>query len=389
MNEGLAKKVGLAPMEGVSDFVFRLWIYAVSQAPFSSTPFLRVTDSFPKKDLPSEFIPELLMLDNSLPYRVVPQIMTQDARYFIRAAKQLLPYAPFVDLNCGCPSSNAVGGGAGSSLLLRPQSLAQMIRICLDELGPKTVSVKIRTGFHAHHELETIMEALSSLPIHHLTIHGRSRPQRYDGFSRWDLISWAARHGSFPVAASGDITSLRSLTQREHYLKDMDHVIIGRGALRNPWIFSEIREGRSQSVCSLELPKILACLGLLYEARSKSLGAICEMLSDGSFFKVSWQERYDRLLALVDKRSCPIEDLSFERFAMGRIKMIWNYMRSSMPWPLFDPKILRSKGFPQFVAALNDACSDYHRLPLDHQSELDWVYTSRKKPPAETAEMFP
>ncbi len=388
MSASLVSKIGLAPMEGVTDFAFRLWMGAVGSPPFAGTPFLRVTENFPKGDIPINFAPELTVLQGCVPYKLIPQIMTHDAQHFIRVAKKILQHTLYVDLNCGCPSTHAVGGGAGSSLLQHPQVLSQLIKKCLAELGPQRISVKIRTGFHSHHELDRIIATLEDLEIHHLTIHGRSRPQKYDGYSRWILITQVAERVPFPVAASGDITSFKSILDRHHYFDHIDHAIVGRGAPHNPWLFKEIRQGNPQKISPQTLPTILASLGLLYEAQSQNLYGLWDIAGSGTFFDISWQQRYESLVSLVKSRSYGVDCLPLDRFSLGRVKMIWNYMRSGLPQPFFNPQILRARDFPGFVAAFQKTCSTQSQIVLSHNPELDWVYTSSKKSPQQTDSLF-
>ena len=235
-------QIGLAPMEGVSDFAFRLWVRLCSQPDFTSTPFLRATDTYPAR-VPAEVAPELEGDRQSrLGYRLIPQIMASKPLNFIRVASAFLSKTDFVDLNCGCPASNSVGSGAGSSLLKEPETFRSFIDTACRALGPGRVSVKMRTGFSSHAEFETLLNCLQNQPIARLGIHGRHRIQRYSGMADWQLIQRAALELNVPVVGSGDILSQPSLMQRLQFWgpekQKLEAVIIGRGAIRNPWIFS-------------------------------------------------------------------------------------------------------------------------------------------------------
>ncbi len=229
----------LAPMEGVSDWPFRLWFSQTSAPSFMGTPFLRATDTFPKA-LPETFAPELHRYQ--APYHLIPQVMASEARDFVRTARLFLESgADFVDLNCGCPSPNPVSGGAGSSLLKSSEIFLNFIQAVADELPPASFSVKMRTGFNDANLFASLIEGLKDLPLKQLTVHGRTRSDRYDGQARWDLIQHAQESLPFPVVASGDLVSWESWTQKQAQYPGIKKVIVGRGALRNPWIFEELR----------------------------------------------------------------------------------------------------------------------------------------------------
>ena len=380
--------MGLAPMEGVTDLPFRLWMSSLTDISFLSTPFLRTTKDFPKSELPSDFIPDQTSR-GVVPYRLVPQIMTDSAESFIRNGKRILEGFDFVDFNCGCPSPHAVGGGAGSSLLADPKYLRSLLVSFLEALGPHRVSVKIRTGFQLNSELNDIFEQIYDLPLARLTIHGRSRVQKYDGLARWELIDGVAAHSEFPVYASGDITSLSSLEERLPYCRHIAGMIIGRGALRNPFVFEELRKRQAYRFPLHMLGTILVSLGLLYELKFRDKNTILTLLEEGTFKDSfgtdisKWLSLQSKILQLSDTISLDPDGVpELSRAAFGRVKMIWNYLRSSFPKEFFAPTILRSATMGQFLKQLNEIGSNHKMVTLSHKPDLDWIYTSRKKQPS-------
>ena len=181
------ERFGLAPMEGVTDFAFRLWISLCGAPDFAWTPFLRFTDTFPFK-IPELFVPELDFPGRITPFKVIPQLMGPEVKDFIRVAEMLLPKCEFVDLNCGCPSPTVTGNGSGSSLLKTVERFYGYVEKAVQELGPNRVSVKMRTGYNSEEECVTLVTAIAALPLAQLTIHGRSRVDRYKGKANWRLI---------------------------------------------------------------------------------------------------------------------------------------------------------------------------------------------------------
>lgn len=391
----LALGLGLAPMEGVTSFAMRVWFYLASAPDTMGTPFLRVTDTFPLKTLPPTFVPELTTLSGAVPYQIVPQLMATEVDDFLRTSRYFPNHTSFLELNCGCPAPTCVGKGAGSSLLKDPRVFGEMIHKLACSLGPERFAVKMRTGYHAAAEFPSLLHAISSVPLARLTIHGRSRPDRYKGRARWDLIQAATGAVNAPVVASGDIMDRLSFQELMATAPHIRGALIGRGALRNPWVFNEIREGQAISISRETLVHALGCYALLHEldvtaperlhrcARALFADAPC------GTSEARWQKVFTTLahtlteghtLGLGPEGEWPAIELV--RNTIGRAKMLWNYMRSSLPEHLFHPQILRAK-------TLSDLLIGIHRvagpagdtgLLLQHRPEVDWLYAGGKNP---------
>lgn len=377
---------GLAPMEGVSELAFRLWMSQTSAPTFMSTPFLRVTDTYPRALAPT-FCPELDRYRGATTYELIPQLMAAQPHDFVRTARLMLNIAPFVDLNAGCPSPNPISGGAGSGLLRDPERFLGFMQHLADELPPQRFSLKMRTGFEDTDAFESMIRGLAAIPLRQLTIHGRTRRDRYDHHSRWDLIQRAAQALPYPVVASGDIVSGKSWQDRAHH--DIGRVIIGRGALRNPWIFQELREQKPVDIDREILLLAMAVFGLLLEAELHAPETLDRLVLEGFFLaqagtsRSAWQALYDHVARQL-LRPCAPRDLPFDRVTLGRLKMLWNSLRSSLPAPFFAPELLRAKSFSEWVDAWRTLWPDDTPLPLRHESSWDWLYTSSRKRPEES-----
>jgi tRNA-dihydrouridine synthase len=371
---------GLAPMEGVSDWAFRLWFSLTSRPSYMSTPFLRATETYPKA-IPADFAPEISRLPAA--YTLIPQVMASRPEDFIRAAQLLLDQgAPFVDLNCGCPSPNPVSGGAGSSLLKSCDTLLAFLSRAADKLPAESFSVKMRTGFDDSSLFRDMVRGLRDLPLRQLTVHGRTRKDRYDGQACWDLIELARSELPYRVVASGDIVSLATWQERSSRYPEVQHVIIGRGALRNPWVFTELSSGRPVTLNKAALLFSLATFGRIMDlsfcepmrledlARNRVFERFCG--TDVS----KWSEMWDAL------GGGPLFSQTTERFAFGRTKMLWNSLRSSLPEEFFAPYLLRSKTQGDFLGALREIGPE--EFTVGHNRDLDWIYTSSKKANAGT-----
>lgn len=379
---------GLAPMEGVSDWSFRLWMAQAGAPHVMSTPFLRATDTFPKQ-LPNDFAPELTGLGAN--YALIPQVMASRPEDFVRSARYFLDAgADFVDLNCGCPSPNPVSGGAGSSLLKESEGFLRFLETIASALPAGAFSVKMRTGFHDPGQFFTMIDGLRDLPLRQLTIHGRTRSDRYDNESRWDLIEAAQSRLPYPVVASGDIVSHASWLKKKAAHPVIERVIIGRGALRNPWIFEELRQQKEVRISSRALVYALASFARLTELADENTEVLPSLIREGLWNNAAgsdegrWRDLWSALRG--DLSPEPL-DAVCERFAFGRCKMIWNSLRSSLPELYFEPKLLRSKTLSDFLRGI--AAIDDGEMTIRHQAAWDWLYTSSKKKPETADDQYP
>ena len=97
---GKELNIGLAPMEGVTDYPLRVWLHLISRPDFLCTPFLRATETYPHKEWPKDFCPELTG-NLSAHYKTIPQIMAKNAKDFINAYTLAAEHIDTIDINCG------------------------------------------------------------------------------------------------------------------------------------------------------------------------------------------------------------------------------------------------------------------------------------------------
>jgi tRNA-dihydrouridine synthase len=367
--------LGLAPMEGVTDLAFRLWIALTSPPAFMWTPFMRATDSFPK-EIPPSYAPELKRLKGLVPFRLIPQVMASKVEDFSRTAELLLKDVDFVDLNCGCPSPTVVGSKAGSSLLESSSYFFDFVSRVVENCGPNSVSVKMRTGYNDPSEFQGLISVIKGLPLAQLTIHGRTRPQRYTGYADWNLIASGAQNVSFPVVGSGDIVDQSSALERFGQCPRLQALIVGRGALRNPWIFG----GHAH----VPLIEALAVFALLQDYGISSSDFLLKFAESGGVLTKAGSDAQrweDALTTLAHIGGRPRYYLSPEVSprAFARVKMIWSYMRSSLPACFMDPLVLRTKNLGEFFEFVKKIGRDNGlnilEVPLVYRKDLDWMYS--------------
>lgn len=149
--------------------------------------------------------------------------------------------ADFVDLNFGCPVPKVVKKGAGSAIL---KDLPQVERVFRAVKGATSlpVTVKIRTGWdESSRNAAEVAKIAYNEGLTWVAIHGRTRAAGYSGLADWDYIAGVKSVSQIPIIGNGDINSAEMAVRRLQTAM-LDGVMIGRGCLKNPWIFREARE---------------------------------------------------------------------------------------------------------------------------------------------------
>jgi len=171
-----------------------------------------------------------------------------------------------IDLNCGCPVPKIVSQNAGSSLLQDLDQMARVIETVKKYSNKQYTSVKSRLGFNEKIPVE-IAKTVEKAGADFLTLHGRTRAGKYKAPVDYDAIAEAKAAVSIPVIANGDINSL----QKVHEVRERtgcDGVMIGRGAVGNPWIFYQIKNNQSH----VDKSKILEIVLEHYDAMLQFYG---------------------------------------------------------------------------------------------------------------------
>lgn len=382
----MAISLAMAPMEGITDFPCRLWFHLAAKPDYLSAPFLRVAKAAPVSEWPKHYCPEAFHPGFSRlgMASVIPQVMSDCPQTFSRIALRMLEHCPYVDLNCGCPAPRAVGRGAGSSLLREPKWFAEFVQEIIQNVEPGRLSLKMRTGFDDAEGFSQLCESLSEIPFHHVTVHGRTRANGYQGKSRWDLIDLASRIIQAPVWGSGDVVDLPSLEEALAQAPRVKGVLIGRGALRHPWVFEQIRSRNQSAISSVALVAALASYGLLHHIYDQNFKGLLQFCSAGLLLGYAgkepeaWCRMQNRLVEFAGLDS---QDLQVSRFALARTKMFWGYLRSSLPEPYFAPEIFRSRSLDEmlkFIALIEPGEGISEKsLPLSYDARRDWLYAGR------------
>lgn len=223
----------LAPMAGIADLAFReLCVqygaaYTVSE--MVSSKGLTMGD---KKSA------QLLTLGNDRPAGV--QIFGDDPEIMAKAAVKCLDFNPdIIDINMGCPAPKIAMNGGGASLMKKPE-LAYEITKAVVQAVDIPVTVKIRKGWDEESVNAVKMAELAEKAgASAVAVHGRTRQQMYSGSVDFDIIAQVKKAVGIPVIANGDIKDEQSAAIMLEKT-NADAIMIGRGALGNPWVFSKI-----------------------------------------------------------------------------------------------------------------------------------------------------
>lgn len=169
------------------------------------------------------------------------QIFGDDIEKMVFAAKKAESMeVDFIDINLGCPVKKVVKRGAGSALLKDPLKLSQMISAMMSEISIP-LTIKIRTGWDdSSINAKEICQMAESEGVSMVSIHGRTRTQAYEGLANWDIIGEAASAVKIPVIGNGDVVSAENAISRYRDYP-VAGVMIGRGCLKNPFLFQEIQ----------------------------------------------------------------------------------------------------------------------------------------------------
>lgn len=227
--------LALAPMAGYTESPFRRLVREIEPSTILVSELISTEAICHKNEKTMRMID--FHPDEKKYYGV--QLFGSRTESFIEAAKVVEDIgADFIDLNFGCPSPKIINSGNGSALLKNPAKSAKMIET-LVKSTKLSVTVKMRLGFYNDDDLFASTKNFESAGISALAIHGRTTVQKFAGSSNWEKIYQVKENLKIPVIGNGDIDSAE---KAKEFIKNLDGIMIGRGSLKNPWIFKQCRE---------------------------------------------------------------------------------------------------------------------------------------------------
>ncbi|MCR2102329.1 tRNA-dihydrouridine synthase [Campylobacter upsaliensis] len=233
-----ANPLFLAPMAGFTDPPFRS---VVKQFGADVT----ISEMISSNALVYESQKSLKMLEKTpfeTPYIV--QIAGGDKDILKKAVLILneLDFIDGIDFNCGCPVNKVVKQCAGSALLEDLDLFKRLVGVIKTHNKKQFTSVKFRLGFNDKYP-EKMAKICEELGVDFISIHGRTRKQLYSGSADYNSIAKAKKSVKIPVIANGDINAQNAKEVLK--ITACEGLMIGRASVGNPWIFYEIKEGKS------------------------------------------------------------------------------------------------------------------------------------------------
>ncbi|HVR37114.1 MAG TPA: tRNA-dihydrouridine synthase family protein [Methylomirabilota bacterium] len=259
--EGEEPVLALAPMQDVTDLPFWRLMTAYGGADVYVTEYFRVhaTSNLERDILRS-------IVENPTGRPVIAQMIGNDIPSLVRTARQLQEHPVVaIDLNLGCPAPVVYRKCAGGGLLREPERVDGILGALRDAVSVK-FTVKTRIGFDSTDRFDELLEVFGRHAIDLLTVHGRTVHEMYRSEVHYDLIARAAAALNCPVLANGDVHSAAKAEEVLHQTGARG-LMIGRGAIRNPWIFRQIREQRRGVPVFVPRGRdVLTYVAALYEA---------------------------------------------------------------------------------------------------------------------------
>ncbi len=224
-------------MAGVTDRPYRQLCkqlgagYAVSEMA-ASNALLWATDKTTRRiNHDGEIAPKAVQIAGA-----DPAMMAEAARFNVERGAQI------IDINMGCPAKKVCNVAAGSALMQQPKLIQAIVKAVVDAVAQDgiPVTLKMRTGWNrANRNAPDIARMVEDLGVSMLTIHGRTREDKYQGEAEYETIARVKQSLRIPVVANGDIDSPEK-AKAVIEMTGADAVMIGRAAQGRPWIFRQI-----------------------------------------------------------------------------------------------------------------------------------------------------
>lgn len=281
-------KLSLAPIKGLTDAPFRtMWAKHFEGFDSSIAPFINPQK---KAELNEKLLKDILPEANPTMH-VVPQLLNNHPEDFLALANKLADFGyTEINWNLGCPAPMITKKKRGSGLLAHPDMILDLLDHVMPQL-PIKLSIKTRLGYTETSQTLSLLPKLNDYPLSEIIIHARLGKQLYKGHTDPDTFAQCLEVSSHQLAYNGDINSLSQFEKLEKRFENVDHWMIGRGALAYPFL-PEIIKGKKQS------------------------------LSEQSKRLLNFNKEIHEMYA---------SNLNGSSHIVGRMKMVWQYLALSFP----------------------------------------------------------
>jgi len=232
-----------SPLQGFTDFRFRnAFHHYFGGIDTFYAPYIRLNGKLKiKQSYQLDLLPE-----NNSTLEVIPQVMTNDAEEFLFVIKyvQSLGYKE-LNWNLGCPYPMVTKSGMGSGLICNPTKIDEVLKRAHDETDI-TVSMKMRMGYEHAAEILDTFPILDKYPLKNIAIHARIGKQLYKGPVDLDAFQKCIDAAKHTLYYNGDITSVEAFNKIETRFPSIDHFMIGRGLIADPFLPSMIKNNTTE-----------------------------------------------------------------------------------------------------------------------------------------------
>ena len=268
----------LAPMCGITDHIFRTLCYELG----CDLAYTEMISAMGYLCAPEQQATAALMKRGKDEPRLVIQLFGREPDIVSEAARRICSLGIYdgIDLNMGCPAKKIAPSGEGSGMMRTPEKAYVMMKKTVD-VSDVPVSVKMRLGYDRDHmNVVELARMAEDAGIRSITVHGRTREQQYSGEADWDMIARVKENVHIPVCGNGDIFSAEQALSRQQQA-GTDSVMIGRGAMGNPWIFRAVKElqaGRQPDIitCRIKQKTVIRHYRMMLDDRPERI-AVREM----------------------------------------------------------------------------------------------------------------
>jgi tRNA-dihydrouridine synthase len=263
-----------SPLQGFTDFRFRNAqnkLFGGIDTFYS--PYIRLNGKMViKPSYERDLLPE-----NNLDLEVIPQVITNDADEFLFVAKYVreLGYKE-LNWNLGCPYPMVTKSGMGSGLISNPEKINNILHRAHNE-SDIIVSMKMRLGYENSEEILDVLPILDTYPIKNIAIHARIGKQLYKGGVNLDAFQLCVDNTKHKLYYNGDITSVAKFHEMQQRFPTINHWMIGRGLISDPFLPSMIKNNTSEYPAN-KMELFSAFHDTLYAIYSESLSGSTHIL---------------------------------------------------------------------------------------------------------------